>query len=313
VAAGVLAVLLVGVGAALARAIGDTAAGALIGYAALPYGFLAGLFAPSSAGGLTMLGAPNLLSAFACMALIATISGTLIGDGPPGFLGTVIASAAGALAAAGVMMFDVPAAGAMALTATILLALSPLIPALSFRAAGMPLPTLPTTADELRADNEEVDGAAILERTRKAQRHATGMIIGIALTGVAAELFLALADGWVAAVMAITLALAIVMRARVFHASGQRLWLNLTGVAGVALLALAWGAGAGMYTGMVIVVALLWSAMLLLVLGLRLPAHRPSPFWGRAADIADLLLIAALFPLALGVLDVYSVVRGLGG
>src|SRR5690606_37509453 len=48
-------------------------------------------------------------------------------------------------------------------------------------------------------------------------------------------------------------------------------------------------------------------------LGLWLPNGRPSPFWGRAGDILDLLLIVALTPLALGVLDLYAWVRGLAG
>ena len=47
--------------------------------------------------------------------------------------------------------------------------------------------------------------------------------------------------------------------------------------------------------------------------GIWLPTHRPSPFWGRAADIADTVLIVSLFPLALGVAGVFGFVRGLGG
>ena len=42
-----------------------------------------------------------------------------------------------------------------------------------------------------------------------------------------------------------------------------------------------------------------------------LPTHRPSPFWGRVADIADTMLIVGLFPLALGVAGVFGYVRGL--
>jgi hypothetical protein len=41
--------------------------------------------------------------------------------------------------------------------------------------------------------------------------------------------------------------------------------------------------------------------------------HRPSPFWGRAAEVIDLLLICALVPLALGVAGVYTDIRGLSG
>jgi hypothetical protein len=44
-----------------------------------------------------------------------------------------------------------------------------------------------------------------------------------------------------------------------------------------------------------------------------LATGKPSPFWGRAADILDVALIVQLIPLALGVLEVYSWVRGLSG
>jgi hypothetical protein len=46
--------------------------------------------------------------------------------------------------------------------------------------------------------------------------------------------------------------------------------------------------------------------------GIWLVNNRPSPFWGRAADIFDTMLVVALFPLALGVAGVLDFVRGLG-
>jgi EccD-like transmembrane domain len=47
--------------------------------------------------------------------------------------------------------------------------------------------------------------------------------------------------------------------------------------------------------------------------GLQRPGHRPSPFWSRAADIADTVLIISLVPLALAVAGVFGVLHGLGG
>ena len=44
-----------------------------------------------------------------------------------------------------------------------------------------------------------------------------------------------------------------------------------------------------------------------------LAGHRPSPFWGRAAEIVDMVLVIALVPLALGVAGVFSDIRGLSG
>jgi hypothetical protein len=44
-----------------------------------------------------------------------------------------------------------------------------------------------------------------------------------------------------------------------------------------------------------------------------LPAHRPTPFWGRAGDIVDMIVIISLIPLALAALDIYGAIRGLKG
>jgi hypothetical protein len=54
-------------------------------------------------------------------------------------------------------------------------------------------------------------------------------------------------------------------------------------------------------------------AALLIVAGTWLAGHRPSPFWGRAAEIVDMVLVIALVPLALGVAGVFTGIRGLSG
>lgn len=311
--AGVVALLLVAAGAVVSRAVGQSAAGALIGYAALPYAFLGGLFAPGDMGTVLVLGAPNLLAALACTALAATVGGVLIADGVPVFLGVAVASVAGAVGAACVMVFGGSGAGAAAVVALALLALNPLIPTLAFRMARVPLPPLPTSAEELRGDNQRIDGPLVLRRTAQAHRYATGMVIAIALTCVACELLLVVRGGWVARVTAATLALALAMRARVFTGIAQRLWMILAAAAGAAMLTVALGLGAGTVMEVGVAIGVLWTAMFVLGLGLWLPTGRPSPFWGRAGDILDVLLVVALVPLTLGVLDLYSWVRGLAG
>ncbi|MBE1590213.1 type VII secretion integral membrane protein EccD [Nonomuraea angiospora] len=313
VVAGMLALLLVGVSAALSRAVGDSSAGALIGYAALPYAFLAGLYGLVSGSTLSGLGAPHLLAALTCTALVATIGGTVVADGVAGFLGTAIATVAGALASAVVMVFAVPAAGVAAMTVTILIAFSPLIPTLSFRIARVPLPALPTNAEELRADNQRLDSEGVLARTAQARRYATGMVVGIVLTAIGAMVFLVTTPTWMAVSMTVVLSLVLLLRARVFHGLGQRLWLLGTGLAGLIAVGIELSAGAGTVAAAAVVMGVLWLAMLVVGLGLWLPSGRLSPFWGRAGEIVDVILLIALFPLALGVLDVYTWIRGLAG
>ena len=64
---------------------------------------------------------------------------------------------------------------------------------------------------------------------------------------------------------------------------------------------------------MLIVPILVAAAAMLAGAGMWLPAHRPSPFWGRAAEIIDMTLVISLIPLALGVAGLFGYIRGLSG
>lgn len=313
VLSGVFAVLLIAAGATLSRAMGDSAAGALIGYAALPFGFLAGLLAPLGTGGLSALGAPHLLSAFAVTVLVATLGLVAVADGVSGFLGFAVAAAVGAVGAAVVMLSGASAPGVAAVTVTVMLAFGPLISTLSFRLAGMPMPSMPTNAEELRSDNQQVDGAAIGERAGQARNYATGFVVATGLVGLAAQICLALDPHWIATVTMLPLSLTFFMRARVFQGLGQRLWLMIAGIVGVVLFAISEAVAGGGLVAIGVATGLFWIAAIPAGIGLSLPRGKPSPFWGRAGDIVETLLLVALFPLALGVLDVYSWVRGLAG
>ncbi|GGT04831.1 type VII secretion integral membrane protein EccD [Nonomuraea spiralis] len=316
---GTLALLLIAAGTVLSRAMGDSTASALIGHAALPYAFLAGLFTPAGSGGpagtggLAGIGAPHLLAAFACTALAAAVAGMTISHGIPGFLGTAIAATCGAVCAAVVMLTGTVPAGVAAVAIAVLLALSPLVPTLSFRLARVPLPAMPTTAEELRADNQRLDAAAIQERTVIAQRYATAQIVAVGLAALVAQALLVLHDGLIAYIMTVALSLTLIMRARVFSGVGQRLWLVGPGMAGLAMTAFALSSKGGVIGALAVAVCVLWASLLMVGVGRGLATGKPSPFWGRAGDILDLLLIVELFPLAAGVLELYTWVRGLSG
>ncbi|MFJ2030190.1 type VII secretion integral membrane protein EccD [Streptosporangium sp. NPDC087985] len=313
VVAGVFALLLIIGGTAMSRVVGDSSAGALIGYAALPYGFLAGLLAPMGAGSLSGLGSAHMLAALASVGLVSTIGMIAIADGVPIFLGSAIASMVGAVSAAVVMVSGASPAGVAAVALSIILAFSSLIPVLSFRLAGVQMPAMPTSAEELRNDNQQIDGADLKERTGHARAYSTGMVVGIALVALVAEVYLLMDTDWVALANALALSLVLILRIRVFQGVGQRLWLTIAGLAGLAMFAISQAAGAGGAIAIAVLMGLLCVAVISVSMGLWLQSGKPSPFWGRAGDIIELLLIVSLFPLSLGVLDVYSWVRGLAG
>ena len=178
----------------------------------------------------------------------------------------------------------------------------------------MTLPQVPRHADDLRRDTLTVDGAEVFDRTAAADRFVTGAASGIGLVAAGAEMGLAFARSWLGLVTCAVLACALLLRSRLFRGLAQRLWLLLPGFGGLVLLA-AGAVHGGPTQARQLALALgplLAGAALVLGVGLWLPAHRPSPFWGRMADIADTMLIVALFPLALGVAGVFGYVRGLG-
>lgn len=308
--AGGIALVLLLVAAALSRAFGDARSGAMIGYAALPYGFVAGLTGPASDRAL--LQPDTLLSAFGVVLMLATATGFAVAEGLPAFLGLAAAASGGLVVSGLAMGFGLSAAGAAAVLAAVAVGLTTAIPSLSFRLAGMPLPALPTTAEELRREGGDLDGALVLDKTVAADRFCAGLLGGVALVVLGAQVLLVLEGTAAAFAMSVALSLALLMRARVFEGHGQRARLLGAALLGVALPVAAATAAAS--TGAVlyaIVPGLVVLALAVAGVSLWLTSARPSPFWGRVGDIFDILLMIALIPLSLAVMDLYEAIRGL--
>ncbi len=315
VTAGALAVLLLGGAAAASRAAGDAGAAVLLGWAALPYALLAGLLGPAGSAPLAHLGALELISGFAAVFLAAVVAAVATAEGTAVFFG----AAGGALLGVAGAALDygharVTPAGAAAVVAALALALTPLIPAVSFRLAGLTLPPVPRDADELRRDTLTVQGGHVLSRAATADRVVTGAVSGIGLVAAVAGPTLAFGQGWLPRLTCGVLGCVLLLRARVFRGRAQRLWLLVPGYGALALLAVSAARHGPADRSVALIVPLLaLGAAVLAGSGMWLPAHRPSPFWGRAAEILDLTLVVSLIPLALGVTGLFGYIRGLSG
>jgi type VII secretion integral membrane protein EccD len=311
VAAGVALALLLG-SAVVARSMGDSRAGAMLGIAAAPYAFLAGLLAAAGATPLSHLGAVHMLPAFAAVAFAAVLAAAASGELSL-FFGLAAAGVIGVIGSWVAYAFTVDFAGAAAVMVVPTLALTPLIPYIAFRMAQVKLPEVPRNADDLRQDTLAVDGAAVLSGATAADRFVTGAASGMGLVAAGAEIGLGLSHGVLPAVTCGVLGCSLLLRSRLFRGFGQRLWLMIPGYGGLVLLAAGLARGASQGGALVTaLLPLLAGTAVVVCVGLWLSSHRPSPFWGRAADIIDTLLIVALFPLALGVAGVLGFVRGLG-
>jgi type VII secretion integral membrane protein EccD len=322
VVAGAMAVILLGAAAAASRAAGNRSVAVLLGSAAVPYAFLAGIAGVtatlhgnvSGAGHqLQNAGALGAAAGFSLAMVAAVVAAAVIAHGVQVFFGVAVAALFG-LGAAGIAYADPSAtlAGAAALVASPALALTPAIPAVAFRIARLSMPPVPISAEDLRNDALTAPQADVRSRAIVADRAVTGAACGIGLVGGGAEIALGFGHGLLVMLTAVVLACVMLLLSRIFRGRAQRLWLLIPGYAG-----LAWtGAAATHVVGAsvpVVVLALLAGTGLILGVGSWLPGHRPSPFWGRAADVLDTLAIVSLIPLALGVADVLGFLHGLSG
>ena len=315
ITAAVLAAALLGGAGVASRAAGDAGAAVFLGWAALPYALLAGLLGPARSASLAQLGTLELISGFAAVFLAAVVAAVATAEGTAMFFGAAGAALLGVGGAALDYGFAaVSPAGAAAVAAALALALTPLIPAAAFRLAGLTLPPVPRDADELRRDTLTVQGSQVLGHTAAADRVVTGAVSGIGLVAAVAGPMLAFGHGWLPRVMCAVLGCALLLRARVFRGRAQRLWLLVPGYGALALLAVGAARHAPAGRSVAVIVPLLaLAAAVLAGAGMWLPAHRPSPFWGRAAEILDLTLVISLIPLALGVAGLFGYIRGLSG
>ena len=312
--AGMVCLLLLTAGVTLSRAVGDSAAGSVMGFAALPYAFVAGMLAPATKTTQPWhFGALHLTAGFAAVMLFAVIAGFAIADAVPAFLGISFAALMGTIGT-GIAFLDdgVSAGGIAAVTVAVSLAVTPLIPMIAFRVARVTLPPVPRNADDLRRDTLMVDGGEVLSRTRRADRFVTGMATGIATVGLVGELALALSGGWAAPTACGVTAVALMLRSRVFRGRTQRLCFLLAGLAGLVMLAVGRALMTdGQVTRVLVLVALVAGALIVIAVGSWLPGNRPSPFWARAADVLEIAMIVGLIVLAPGVLGLYGFVQGL--
>jgi type VII secretion integral membrane protein EccD len=304
--AAAVTVLALAAAAVATRAAGDTLAGVVLGYAALPYAFLAGLAADgaSHADGLLHVGALGVFAGFAVTVVAAVIAATAVTL--PAFLGPAVAAMLGMLACLLASMWSgLGAAGAAALVVTFALALMPLVPGLALRVARMTLPPVPASADDLRDDALLAPAADVRPRAAAADRIVAGAIAAVGLTSAGAEIALGYGHGVLPRVMAGAVACALLLRSRVFPGRTQRLWLIVPGCAGLALL----GIAVGRLDALLCLTA---GAAVAIWVGARSSGRRPSPLRGRAAEVADMVLVASLVPLALGVAGVLNYLHGIG-
>lgn len=339
-AAGIVLVALAGV---RARVYDDRDASVALGLAALPHLLLAGSgLVPPDPG----QGPGRLQFLLGCLVvLIASVLMVLMlpqGDAP--FVAASFAAAIGTLGAfAAVLPPRPPAHDVAAAVAVVAIALIAFLPGLSARSARLPIgyrsPDQIAKGRDYDSDRggllpeegnkESIDFDRIAAQARRGHELLLGLVAGSAAVIVgAAGVVLGFSTSAWAQALALACGIAAMLRARLFHYTSQVLCLlgagvlTVTGlVLGVALhppagavLDLAHGDPSSLdLRTMWFTAAIAAGAAIVVAIALTVPRKGVSPFWGRLLDVFDGAVLLSLVPLALAVMNVYSMARSMTG
>jgi type VII secretion integral membrane protein EccD len=309
VTAAVAAVLLVLAAVAVGRVYHRRGAGLTAAGFAIAYAAGAGAMAVSDHHRLLHFGAPQLLVASGAAALAATILVIALADGFAGFVAVIVVALLTALGTAVATGTDLTAAATASVIATAGLALSPVLPTLSFKLSRLPLPAIPTDAGDLRRETGTIDSEQILGQAVRADQFLTGLVGGVALSIAGAAVMIS-GRGVSEYVLAAVLGVICLLRGRLFTGRAQRTLLLIAG--GLALLAVLVDGVLDAH-GEVRVLAYAAPAVLAAIvfaaLAVSLPGRRYTPAWSRLADVVESLLVLSVIPLALAVMGVYGAIR----
>ncbi len=297
----------------LARAVGDSRAAVVLAAVAMVYAAVGGLLISAGERGLGDLAGAHALLAITAVLVVAIVAAIGVVDAAPFFFATGIVAVALDLTAAVCLLFAIPPAAAAAAVATLAFAMLPALPMLAYRLARLPIPTVPTETEALKADSETVDGNRVLQRTARAEGFLTGMLGALSVIGAAAAVATSTA-GYPGVALAAALGLVLMARARQFRGIAQRLCLLCGGsvALGAALVAIYRDADYG--TRLTTVLGLVLAvAVFSIGFGLARRSERRSPIWGRLLDIGEIVLILGLVPLAMWVCGLYAWIRAIRG
>ncbi|TQM82535.1 type VII secretion integral membrane protein EccD [Saccharothrix saharensis] len=308
ICAGVLAVVAIAAGAVVARSYSATGTGVLVAAAGgLPMAYVAGLYIVPGP-----IGRPSLLLASVLVLIFASAAILLIGRGITVFIAAATAGALSALAFLIGIFVDHPVQGIAAGTAAVSLAALSVLPRLTIQLAKLPLPTVPGSAEDLKEDTGFPEYSVIERRTANAHEYLTGMIIGC---GGTAALFAVIAAGdgtiW-GPLLAIVVTLVLLLRGRAYANGAQAVALLVSGMVAGAGVLLGWLVESSPGDRLLYVFgALVIVGAAALVLGVIFPNQKFSPVLRRTVDVLEAILIAAVLPLALAVMDLYVAMRQL--
>ncbi|GAB2678137.1 type VII secretion integral membrane protein EccD [Kribbella swartbergensis] len=304
---GVTLILLVA-GTVMSRAFGDSSAGSLLGGASLLFAVAGGGLTQAGDRGLTALGTADLLTASAVLLVTGLLALAGIADRPALFAAAIVTGVLGLIGGwlASRSFFD--AFEAAAVVAGGLLAFSPAFGVLSIRLGRVPMPVLPRTTADLVRDDPRTPRRLVELAVIRADAFLTGLLLATAVVAIACQILL-VRHGSTAALWYVGLLSAgFLVRARLYPALRHRSAMLAAGCGGVVALVVG-----PLMTSPAAGLILLAAAAAIIAIGILASVRPLSPYLGRSAELLEIGIVLAVIPVCCAVLDLYAVVRGIGG
>ena len=315
--AGGMTVILLGLTAAASRAFADVPAATVLGAAAIGYAGLGGVELPlqnfphnQGSSLLTWIVIRAALLA-GCVAIAGASAAVAMASGGrrPVLAGVTTAGLLIAAGGAAATVLHLGPVAAAAVVVAIAIPVGSFVPVLSFRLVKLRLDPTPTSPDELQSDLDPIPGQHVLERTRWADRYMTALYAGLGVVAGAGLAVLASSTSLRAEAVAVDAILLLLLHSRSLIAARHRLAAVIPAAGGAAVLLTARGLAAQAHVWPAVLAVVVLVAATLFVAERSLPGHKLLPHWGRAGDLLQVLSAAALLPLTLWLLNVYSYVR----
>jgi type VII secretion integral membrane protein EccD len=307
------AALLTLAGVVLARALGDSAAGAVVGLLGLPYAFVGGGMLGAQHDSLLQVSAPQLEVACAALLCFALFGYLGVGDGGALFVGAATAALLGILAGWLVSSHGLEPQHAAAILICVTLPFSPLFNSLAMRLGRLPMPILPRSPSDLLRDVPQPPRPAVYAAVARADGLLTGLLIGASIAAGISEVVLIRSASSAARTLVEVSTVGFLLRARLYPIIRQRLPLLLAGMTGLGSLLLGpamHDPSARLIIGGPVVMAV---GAAIIMAGPSYSRRPPNVYFARYAEVLEVLVNLAVIPVACSVLGLYGRLRGLGG
>ncbi|WP_158716317.1 type VII secretion integral membrane protein EccD [Blastococcus sp. Marseille-P5729] len=310
-ALGVAALLLAGA-AGLARAAADSVAATVVAVFGSLYAFVGGMLLLGGERPLTALLPTSYLLGSACLLLASLAGFVIVGQHLQYFTAGITVGLVGVGASLAGRATFVTTFDAAAVTLAVAIGVTPWLPLVAVRVGKLPMPSLPTSTEDLLSDPPQPPITRVRSTVRRADEVLTGLLLATMVVGLAGMWIISSRASLWATILLLLVSAVFLLRARLLRSVRHRLPILITGLAGLGFLAVRLVLSSE-ERSLALPSLLVLMGACLVGIGITYARARPSPLLGRAADIIEVILVLAVVPVVCVVIGLVAYLRGIYG